>query len=103
MLKLHGAAAFVALIAMGAMSAHHVRRGCAVARDRMSGALVISFLVALIASGYPLDYLVGDASRASISFAHWPIGVALAPVLAMHIVIGRQCITKKEAARSSAR
>ena len=69
MLKLHGAAAFVALIA----------------------------------SGYAVYYLVDDASRASISSAHWLIGVALAPLLVMHIVIGRQCITKKEAARSSAR
>jgi fatty acid desaturase len=36
-LKLHGAAGFAALLALGAMSAHHVRRAWALKRNRVSG------------------------------------------------------------------
>jgi uncharacterized membrane protein len=114
MLKVHGAAAFAALIALGAMFPHHVRRGWALSRNRISGAVVITALGALIVTGYALYYLVNEANRASISIAHWLIGVAFAPLFVAHVVIGRRAlerrarrgtrgVKKRAAAHSSAR
>jgi hypothetical protein len=114
MLKVHGAAAFAALIALGAMFPHHVRRGWALSRNRVSGSAVIGTLGALTGTGYALYYLVNEANRASISFAHWSIGLAFAPLFVAHVVIGRRAserhvrhkargIKKRAAAHSSAR
>ncbi|HEY3179501.1 MAG TPA: hypothetical protein VGL25_11530 [Casimicrobiaceae bacterium] len=90
MLKMHGAAAFAVLIAIGAMFAHHVRRGWALSRNRVSGTIVIAALVALVVTGYALYYLVNDANRASISIAHWAVGIALAPLFVAHVIMGRR-------------
>jgi len=114
MLQVHGAAAFATLIALGAMFTHHVRRGWALLRNRVSGAVVIAALGALIVTGYALYYLVNDASRATISVAHWLVGVAFAPLFVAHVVIGRRAserrarhgargVKKRVAAHSSAR
>jgi hypothetical protein len=114
MLKVHGAAAFAALIAFGAMFTHHVRRGWALSRNRGSGAVVVAAFGALIVTGYALYYLVNEANRASISFAHWSIGLAFAPLFVAHVVIGRHAserrarhqvrsVKKRAAVRSSAR
>jgi magnesium-transporting ATPase (P-type) len=113
MLKFHGAAAFAMLIAVGAMSAHHVRRGWLLARNRRSGSIVIAILVILIVTGYALYYLVNDATRAPISSAHWLFGIALAPMLIAHLTMGRRTtesrhtharrIKRKATARSSAK
>ena len=101
MLKVHGAAAFAALIALGAMFPYHVRRGWALSRNRASGTTVIATLGALIVTGYALYYLVNEANRASISFAHWSIGLAFAPLFVAHVVIGRRL--SERLARHSAR
>ncbi|HYT98333.1 MAG TPA: DUF4405 domain-containing protein [Casimicrobiaceae bacterium] len=113
-LKVHGAAAFAALIALGAMFPYHVRRGWALSRNRVSGSAVIATLGALTVTGYALYYLVNEANRASFSFAHWSIGLAFAPLFVAHVVIGRRAserrarhkargVRKRAAAHSSAR
>ena len=89
-MKVHAAAGAVALVGLGMMLAHHARRGLVLARNRTSGIAVAASLVLLAASGYALGYLVGDASRAPMSVAHWGVGAALAPLLAVHIVAGRR-------------
>ena len=90
MLKLHGAAAFATLIAVGAMSAHHARRGWLLARNRASGTLVIAILAALIVTGYALYYVVTDITREPVSIAHWVVGLALGPLLIAHVTLGRR-------------
>ncbi|HTS20873.1 MAG TPA: DUF4405 domain-containing protein [Casimicrobiaceae bacterium] len=89
-LRVHGAAAFAILIAVGAISANHVRRGWSLERNRTSGSAVIALLAILIATGYALYYLVDDASRPAVSLSHWIVGLALAPLIALHIVVGRR-------------
>ena len=90
MLKLHGAAAFATLIAVGAMSAHHARRGWLLARNRASGTLVIAILAALIVTGYALYFVVTDLTREPVSIAHWVVGLALGPLLIAHVTLGRR-------------
>jgi hypothetical protein len=92
-LKAHGAAAFAALLALGAMGAHHVRRGWALKRNRGTGSVVVAAFMLLIVSGYALYYLVSDDTHASVSVLHWVSGLALAPMLIAHIVVGRRSRT----------
>jgi hypothetical protein len=89
-LKVHGAAAFAMLLALGAMAAYHVRRGWALDRNRASGSLVVTCFAILILTGYALYYLVGEDTRASVSLAHWALGLALAPMLVVHVILGRR-------------
>jgi len=89
-MKVHAAVGVAALVALGMMLAHHARRGLVLARNRTSGIAVAASLVLLAASGYALGYLIGDASRPPMSIAHWVVGAALAPLLAVHIVAGRR-------------
>jgi len=113
LLKFHGAAAFAMLIAVGAMSAHHARRGLAIARNRISGIGVIAMLALLIITGYALYYLVTDLTHTPISMAHWLVGVAFVPLFIAHLMIGRRGrtvrgrhtrrIKRKAAPHSSAR
>ena len=90
LLKIHGAAVVAMLIAAGAMSAHHVRRGWLLRRNRVSGGSVIGLLAVLIVTGYALYYLVTDATQSAISITHWVIGIALVPMLIAHVTIGRR-------------
>jgi hypothetical protein len=89
-LKVHGAAAMLALIALGAMLFQHAPRGWVLARNRGSGALVVASLALLALTGYALYYLVTDAVHSAMSVAHWLTGLLLAPLVVVHIVRGRR-------------
>ena len=94
-------------------SAHHARRGWLLARNRVSGTLVIALLAALIVTGYALYYVVTDLTRGPVSIAHWVVGVALVPLLIVHVALGRRAndrrtrgerrVKRKGAAHPSAR
>ncbi len=89
-LKVHGAAAFATLFALGAISANHVRRGWTLNRNRVSGSLVIAAAILLTVTGYALYYLVSDETHAPVSALHWVAGLALVPVFIGHIVASRR-------------
>jgi hypothetical protein len=89
-LKVHGATAFATLLALGAMSAYHVRQGWGLGRNRVSGSVVIALFTLLIATGYALYYLVSDQTHAPVSVLHWAFGLCVAPMLILHIVAGRR-------------
>lgn len=89
-LKVHGATAFAALLALGAMGAHHARRGWALKRNRVGGSVVVVEFALLITTGYALYYLVSDDTHAPVSVLHWALGLALAPMLIAHIIVGRR-------------
>jgi hypothetical protein len=89
-MRVHGAAALVTLVCVGAMLTNHARRGWTLARNRGSGATVIAAFLVLTLTGYALYYLVSDVSRPPVSMVHWGLGLALVPLLALHIVLGRR-------------
>lgn len=89
-LKVHGAMAFATLVALGAMSAQHVRRGWALKRNRVMGSLLVAEFTLLVLTGYALYYLVNDNTHGPVSALHWVSGLALAPLLAVHIITGRR-------------
>ena len=89
-LRVHGATAFAMLFALGAMSAHHVRRGWALNRYRLMGSALVALFALLTVSGYALYYLVSDSTHAPVSILHWALGIALVPMLIVHIATGRR-------------
>ena len=89
-LKVHGATAFATLFALGAMSARHVRVGWDLKRNRVTGSIVITAFLLVIATGYALYYLVNDDTHGPVAVLHWALGLALAPTLLAHIVVGRR-------------
>lgn len=97
-LKVHGATGFAMLFALGAMSVYHVRRGWALKRNRLSGSVVVASFTLLTASGYALYYLVSDETHVPVSIVHWALGLALAPIVILHIVAGRRSRGSADAA-----
>jgi hypothetical protein len=92
-LKIHGAASFLTLLALGAMGASHVRPAWWIRRNRLSGSFVIVAFAVLVLTGYALYYLVSDETRTPVSVVHWALGLALVPMLIIHIVAGRRSRT----------
>ncbi len=88
-LKVHGATAFAAMLALGAMSAHHVPRGWRLKRNRVTGSVISAEFALLIVTGYALYYLVSDDTHAPVSVLHWALGLALAPTLIVHMGYSR--------------
>jgi len=89
-LKVHGAAAFVAMLALGAIGAAHARRAWVLGRNRFSGLAVASTFALLVLSGYALYYLVDEMTRPPVSILHWVVGLALVPMVVVHIAAGRR-------------
>ena len=85
LMKLHGAAAMVALILVGTLIAHHIPAGWTSLKNRWSGGLLLAMLAWLVASGYLLYYSGSDALRSFASQSHLWVGLAAAVVLALHL------------------
>ena len=89
LLRLHGLAAMLVLICFGTLLTNHVRIGWAVQRNRRLGGAMVTVTVLLTATGYVLYYAVGDAMRLSASWTHLCVGIAVLPLLTLHIWRGR--------------
>lgn len=85
-LKLHGLAAFAAMILLGWLWAVHMRPALRAGRWRRSGIVLVTLSGLLVVSGYLLYY--GPAQWHDMtSLAHWLIGVGLPVVALAHILI----------------
>ena len=88
-LRLHGAAAMLALLVVGSLLPIHVRRGWHQGRNLPLGMALSAIVLLLVLSGYALYYLGGEEARPWISVFHWAIGVASPLALVWHIARGR--------------
>ncbi|HVO91002.1 MAG TPA: DUF4405 domain-containing protein [Casimicrobiaceae bacterium] len=98
-LKVHGFAGFAVLFALGAMSSTHMRKAWALQRNRRSGIVLVALFAMLALTGYALYYLVTDESHAPISMVHWMLGLALAPLVVVHVLLGHRTRATVPAAR----
>lgn len=89
-MKVHGAAAMLALLVYGSLLPTHVRLAWRLGRNRGSGLILGLVSVALALTGYGLWYLAGEASRYWWSLLHWVPGVVLPMLLIWHILAGRK-------------
>ncbi|MBW8781930.1 MAG: DUF4405 domain-containing protein [Verrucomicrobia bacterium] len=89
LLRLHGAAAMIALVVLGSLLPNHVRAAWRAHRNRFSGGGMIALSAALTLTGYGLYYAAGETLRLAASLSHLGLGLAFPGVLIWHIRRGR--------------
>jgi hypothetical protein len=100
-LRLHGAAAMLALAVLGSLLPIHVRRGWHQHKNLAAGIALSGVALLLILSGYALYYFGGEEARPWISALHWILGLGTPFLLLWHISAGRKTRTAKPAAASA--
>ncbi len=84
LLKLHGAAAMLALVGLGAVLASHALPALRRPRNRVAGILLLSAVAALALTGWCLYYVGDEDLRAWASDGHIAIGAAAALLFLWH-------------------
>ena len=89
-LMVHGGAAMVALLFLGALGPVHIRRGWRSYRNRITGAIMVTFNAVLIVTAFGLYYLGSDAVRPWISNLHLAAGLGLPALIFIHVLVGKR-------------
>jgi len=88
LLMLHGGAAMVALMLLGALFPLHIGRAWRAKKNRVTGIVMIVFNAVLIATAFGLYYLGSEAIRPWASDIHIAFGLSLPVLLLVHVKIG---------------
>lgn len=91
-LRLHGLAAFGALLAIGSVLPVHATRAWQLRRNRRSGIGMQAWLLWLAATGYALYYFASETNDAWLPAAHWIAGLLLPVVVLQHVRAGRRYV-----------
>jgi hypothetical protein len=97
MLKLHGGAAMVSLILLGALI-NHMRKGWKSRKNRTSGLTLVLAILFLVVTGYGLYYAGDEQLRSLISQWHAWIGLGIVLLLPAHVLIGRALLRRNRTA-----
>jgi hypothetical protein len=89
LLMLHGGAAMLALMLLGALVPLHVAPGWRSRRNRIAGSAMVGFNAALVATAFGLYYAGSDLLRLWVSDAHIGLGLCLPVLFLIHIMTGR--------------
>lgn len=84
-LAIHGAAAMLAILALGSVLPFHLKAGLKSKRKWLSGLGQLSFLASLIITG-ALLYYGPEANREIVVNIHWMIGLAFFAIFLLHTV-----------------
>jgi hypothetical protein len=84
----HGFAATVSLIVVGALLPLHVRAGLRLARNFVSGILLLTALATLAVTGWLIYYVIDEQLSVFASVLHLGAGVICLAPLWIHAVIG---------------
>ena len=84
------------LIMLGSILALHVPEGWRRRYNQVSGAFVLAAIALLILTAFALYYVGSDTWRITASAIHLLVGFALAPVLVVHIVLGRRAPVRSD-------
>jgi heme A synthase len=90
LLMVHGGAAMVALMLIGALIPLHLRRAWRARKNRVTGTVMATFNIVLIVTAFGLYYAGSDAVRPWISRLHYGFGLALPILFLVHVVWGRR-------------
>jgi len=90
LLMVHGGAAMVALLLLGALVPLHVQRGWRAARNRIAGAAMVTFNSVLVVTAFGLYYAGSETLRPWMSDVHLWVGLAFPLLLLIHVVLGRR-------------
>jgi len=94
LLMLHGGAAMMALMALGALIPIHVLKAWRVKKNRVTGTVIASLNGILIVTAFGLYYLGSEVFRPWLSGIHLALGSALPVFLGVHIYWGRRTIVR---------
>ena len=97
-LRLHGIAAYAALLAIGSALTVHVRTAWVRRRNRWSGGVLLGGAALLAGSGLWL-YYGSETARSVVSTVHWGIGLVFGAWLLLHRSLGLR--TRAAGARRS--
>jgi small-conductance mechanosensitive channel len=92
LLSLHGGAAMVTLMLLGALGPMHVQRAWRAKKNRVTGLASLAIYGLLISTAFGLYYVGSEALRPWISTIHIVFGLAVPAVIAAHIMVGRASI-----------
>jgi len=90
LLMVHGGAAMVTLLLLGALVPLHLRRGWRSRKNRVSGSVMVTFNAVLIMTAFGLYYLGSETLRPWMSWMHIAAGVCLSLSFPVHILMGRR-------------
>jgi uncharacterized membrane protein YbjE (DUF340 family) len=90
LLMVHGGAAMVALMLLGALVPLHLRRAWRAKRNRVTGSAMASVNAILIITAFGLYYFGSDAVRPWTSRIHYGLGLALPLLGLVHVLWGRR-------------
>jgi hypothetical protein len=90
LLMIHGGAAMVALVLLGALIPVHVVRAWRARRNRPVGVAMATANVLFIATAFGLYYAGSDTFRPWISDVHIAVGLTFPALLVIHILTGRR-------------
>jgi hypothetical protein len=104
LLMLHGGAAMLFLLLLGALVALHVRVGWRLRNNRVSGAVMLTVNALLIVTAFGLYYAGSDTLRRWTSDIHIAIGLGFPVLLALHAFLGKRSVqaAQREAAARAA-
>lgn len=89
-LRLHGAAAMAALVALGSLLAQHVPSAWRLRRNLASGIAMLACVAVLAVTGWLLYYASGEETRAWSSYLHMALGLAGPLGLLWHLAYQRR-------------
>ena len=90
LLMVHGGAAMITLLLLGALIPVHLRRGWRARRNRVSGSAMVTFNAVLIVTAFGLYYLGSETVRPWMSWIHIAAGFSLSLLFPLHIFWGRR-------------
>jgi len=102
MLMLHGLAAMVALVLVGAMIPLHLRGFWRAGKNRISGAAMVGTNAALMITAWGLYYAGSDELRTFVADVHIAVGIALPALVATHVALGRRSTRRAYPGRAGA-
>jgi len=94
-LSLHGGAAMVTLMLLGALGPMHVQRAWRAKTNRVTGIASIALYGLLILTAFALYYLGSEAVRPWVSYVHIAFGLAVPAVITAHVMVGRASVVAK--------
>jgi hypothetical protein len=90
LLMIHGGAAMVTLVLLGALIPVHVRRAWRSRRNRPTGVVMATANTLLVVTAFGLYYAGSDTWRPWISDVHIAIGLVFPALIFIHVLSGRR-------------
>jgi hypothetical protein len=100
LLRAHGAAAMLTLVAIGSLLAIHVPSGWRMRTNLRSGIGMLAVMAVLALTGWLLYYAAGESLRAWSSWVHIAIGAAAPLALLWHLAYRRRADAAKTQTRT---